>query len=378
MRILFWTENYRPLIGGVETLARALATELARRGHVVELITNQLHPTHPAEESDGGVRVHRLPLRKAIESRNPRSLLEIRHAIARIRAELQPDIEHVHFSGADLALQQMPGPGRPPHVVVTIHVLAGQVIASDAVRTRLTAPGTAIVAVSKAQFLSLRMGAPELAPRLHCIRNALPQASAPRTPPPDGPPVVLAPGRLIHDKGFDLAIRAFQPLRDHPAHPHLRIVGDGPERSRLEELSRTLDLGGSVTFTGWAVPEEVQAALDAAHLVVVPSRWDEPFGLVALEAAQRGRPVVAAQAGGLPEIVIDGRTGRTFPIGDGAALTEILRELLDHPARWAIMGAEGARWAEDNFAFSRFTERHLGLYAAPDVSGTGLFHEDPC
>jgi glycosyltransferase involved in cell wall biosynthesis len=140
-------------------------------------------------------------------------------------------------------------------------------------------------------------------------------------------PVFVFVGRLSREKGVASLVRAFARLRDDAPTSELRLVGDGDERAALEELARSLGLGDSLVFRGWLSPPEIERELAVAWASVVPSLWAEPLGLVAVEAAVRGVPVVASATGGLAETVRHGTTGLLFPNGDEDALSDCLSEI---------------------------------------------------
>lgn len=364
MRILFWSEQYLPLIGGVEVFARALSGALVDRGHECELITNLLHPSQPATEVDRGTTVHRLPLQDAFVRQDLKAIVQARRTIQAIRTRFQPDVEHVHFNGPILRIQQMASPAVAPRLVATLHLLVEQVTGSVAVQRALKDSRATLVALSRTGFETIRAEAPELAGRLRCINNSLPPSSLAPAPFPWDPPTLLALGRLTPEKGFDTALHAFARLASHPAAPRLDVVGDGPERPRLEALAASLGLAGRVRFTGWTSPDDVPRRFNEATIVLMPSRWKEPFGLVALEAAQMGRPVVASRTGGLPDIVVDAVTGRLVPPDDPVALADAIAELLADPSRLQRMGQAARERAASEFAFDRFIDQHLELYAS--------------
>ena len=135
-----------------------------------------------------------------------------------------------------------------------------------------------------------------------------------RKPPARGP--VLAVGRLVPEKGFDLLVEAVARTGDE-----LELVGDGDQRAALEQLAAAR--GASVAFLGALPPAELPARYKAARVVAVPSRR-EGFGMVAAEAAASGRAVVAADVGGLPDLVDDTNGVLVLP-GDADALAEALR-----------------------------------------------------
>jgi glycosyltransferase involved in cell wall biosynthesis len=139
-------------------------------------------------------------------------------------------------------------------------------------------------------------------------------------------------GRLVSDKGCDLLIRALRNLADRNLRPELTVVGQGPQRRALERLVASLDLQKQVTFAGAPPSEEVAKLLRQHHIMVVPSIWEESFGVVALEGAACGCVVLGSDGGGLPEAI--GPCGATFRRGDVSDLTWKLGHLLDHPDEW--------------------------------------------
>jgi len=153
--------------------------------------------------------------------------------------------------------------------------------------------------------------------------------------PPDPPlprlpasaPLFLFVGRLDIEKGVDTLLRAFAICHGSFPESRLRIVGRGELRPSLERLASSLGVQDSVKFCGWQEPQEINHELSQAWALVAPSRWPEPFGLVALEAMFRGVPAVVPALGGLAEIVEHGLTGLVFPAGDIRGLSKQLLNL---------------------------------------------------
>ena len=133
-------------------------------------------------------------------------------------------------------------------------------------------------------------------------------------------------GRLVSDKGADCLLRALASLRKKGITPRLSVIGEGPERPRLEEMCSELNLRDQVAFLGYKSQSEVSALLRRHRIVVVPSLWAEPFGMVALEAIASGCITIGSDQGGLPEAI--GPCGLTFPNGDVNALAEKLEMAL--------------------------------------------------
>lgn len=135
-------------------------------------------------------------------------------------------------------------------------------------------------------------------------------------------------GRLVSLKGVDHLLDALAMMDGNKARPNLTIVGDGPERAALEQRARPL--GSRVTFLGTQTPGEIATILREHRVLVVPSRWNEPFGIVALEGIACGCVVVGSAGGGLPDAI--GPCGLTYPNGDVAALSLAMGRALEDAA----------------------------------------------
>jgi glycosyltransferase involved in cell wall biosynthesis len=175
---------------------------------------------------------------------------------------------------------------------------------------------------------------------------------------PEGP-VLLAVCRLVPQKGVDVAIEALPRVRERHPDVHLVVLGEGPLRSQLAELAAAHGVEDAVSFPGRV--GDVAWWLRRAAVLVHPARW-EGFGLALLEAMLSERPVVASAVSSIPEIVVDGETGRLVPPGDAGALAEALSDLLEHPARASAMGAAGRALALAEFSVERMAERTAGVY----------------
>ncbi|MBA3544326.1 MAG: glycosyltransferase family 4 protein [Chthoniobacterales bacterium] len=137
-------------------------------------------------------------------------------------------------------------------------------------------------------------------------------------------------GRLVSEKGIDVLLEALGRLGAKDCTPQLTVVGSGPEMSSIEEIVTRLQLGDQVTFAGPKRGQELVDLLRAHKILVIPSRYDEPFGVVALEGIACGCVAIGSSGGGLPEAI--GPCGVTFPNGDVAALAETLDTLLRQPS----------------------------------------------
>jgi glycosyltransferase involved in cell wall biosynthesis len=177
-------------------------------------------------------------------------------------------------------------------------------------------------------------------------------------------------GRLDERKGLPTLLAAWSHLLRlaWPTPPLLRIAGDGPLREHVRRWQQRLSHPGTVELLGWT--EEMPAFHASLTVLAVPSRY-EGFGLAAAEAQAAGRPVVAAAASSLPELVRHGETGLLVPGGHPALLAAALARLLADPALARRLGAAGRRWIETRFSRQRMLDRLEELLHAAGVERGG-------
>jgi len=180
--------------------------------------------------------------------------------------------------------------------------------------------------------------------------------------PLDGPPRVAFVGRLVREKGLDLAIRAFARVAHDVPGAQFVVVGDGPERGSIEQLVAALNLTANVKMLGKLSRAAAESAVSDCWIQVAPSRWVEPFGLVAIEAQMRGTAIVASAAGGFLESVDDGRTGVLAAIDDQDAWARAMVGLLSDRERAEAMGRAGRARAIELFSDRVITERLIDIY----------------
>lgn len=183
-------------------------------------------------------------------------------------------------------------------------------------------------------------------------------------------PLVVTVGRLVHDKGHAVLLRAFRQLLSHQADARLCIVGDGPVRDELETLAGQLGIAERVELRGTVFP--TTDVLSRADLFVFPS-LEEPQGLAVLEAFAAGVPVVASRTGGIVEMVEHGVEGLLVDPGDPRALAEAMARLLERPDLAETLVCN-ARRRVDEFDIRRIARRYEELFdrlATRDASTTG-------
>ncbi|MEM9884487.1 MAG: glycosyltransferase family 4 protein [Bacteroidota bacterium] len=138
-------------------------------------------------------------------------------------------------------------------------------------------------------------------------------------------------GRLVSIKGVDTLLEALKELKVEGLMPKLTVIGEGEDRVKLEAMNQAFGLQSQVKFVGKKLGEELVAALNQHQIMVVPSKWNEAFGIVALEGIACGLAVVASRGGGLIDAV--GPCGITFPNGDSKALAEAIKQVWNQPKK---------------------------------------------
>jgi phosphatidylinositol alpha-1,6-mannosyltransferase len=175
-----------------------------------------------------------------------------------------------------------------------------------------------------------------------------------------GRPRCVAVGRFVAQKGLITLLRAWRRVLDHPTlrdrRPELVLVGDGPQRRRLQSMIDSDGLAGTVRLTGALTRAGVRSELQQAQVFALPVRTllgglnPEGLGLAALEAAACGLPVIVGNSGGAPETVRDGVTGFVVPPHDHRLLADRIVALLSDADRGRGMGAEGRRFVLERFS----------------------------
>ena len=353
----------------MERIVGQLTTGLAARGHELLVITQPVEralalsrvkssvlPNDPSWSRFGSVPVHRFPIHDAMERRDTQALARIQSEITSIRGDFRADvIHHAWFSG-DCIMELQTDEGTPR---VTVNHHAGYISEPIIVPLfkHLANRSEALVAVSHSVRSEMLGVMPQVADKVRVIENGVKVTSNVERQV-SGEPRILASGRFVGEKGFHTLLVAFALLLERQPHARLVLAGDGYSRIGLEHLAELLGITHRVTFTGWVGEQQMEELIAWSDIVAVPSIWAEPFGLTALEASERGRPVVASAVGGLPEVVIDGVTGLHAQAGDPYAWASAFDQLIRDPDRAWRMGAAGRERAHQEFSLERCVDRY--------------------
>ncbi len=337
VRLLYWTEFHWPSIGGIETYAVQFIPALRERGYEVAVITAHQYD-YPEEEILDGTTIHRLPFHEVLRARDPEAFVKLRRQVEAVWNDFAPDVIHANLYGPSIAMHLETNRRSPVPTVIAIHTDFSGFGGMGNIFRRSLDQAAWVTAVSKATLGDIRSMFPQIKDKSSCIYNGLVAENIEPRPLSADPPRVLCIGRLIKEKGFDVALDAFARIRDSFPNAMLTIAGAGPERPALERQAEALGLGQSVAFAGWVEPDAVYELVSQSTVMLVPSRWREPLGIVAIEAALMARPVVAARTGGLAEVVIDAKTGFLVDKEDPQALADRLSEVLSQPELAARLG----------------------------------------
>lgn len=324
MRVLIYSPAFYPSVGGLEEVVGLLATELHRAGDTVCVVSTTPH--------DGPE-----PFPFAVVRRP--GPLELLRRVRDCEVFLQANVS---LKGLwPLLLVRRP-------YVVSHHSWYrqpdGDLSWRDRLKRIVAHRAAASIAVSRAM-------ADDLGDPTTVIENPYrddlfaPDAAVPR----DGE--LLFVGRLVSDKGCDLLLDALGILHRRGTTPALTVVGSGPEAEPLARRAAALGLGERVRFVGRRTGEELRTELCRHRWLVVPSRYNEPFGVVALEGLACGCAVIGSAGGGLADAI--GPGGWTFPNGDTAALAALIER-----------ATRGAVPAPDPAAVARHLARHTSRRVA--------------
>lgn len=328
MKILICSHVFAPSIGGIETVSSVLAEQFTRMGSQVVLVTQT-----PGETSDAGYKVLRRPTVSKLLA-----LGRWADVVFQSQISLQTLLP--------LLLVRRP-------IFITCHGLPRRGDGTLGWQDRLKHAAFRLchtLAISEA------------------VANGLPQKSTVVGNPFDAAEFTVEEGirdkdivflgRLVSDKGCALALRALAILKENGCRPSFTVIGDGSEMAALKQLSADLGISDQVDFRG-SIREGRGRELARHKIMVIPSLWAEPFGVVALEGLAAGCVLASANAGGLPEAV--GPCGLLFPSGDAEALARVLHRLLTEPGLRQTLLAERPRHLE-RFQPENVARRYLEIF----------------
>ena len=371
MKILILNSEYPPVGGGAGNAGAHIARLLAKMGSEVVLLTSQ-YGDLPGEEVCQGVRILRGPTRRRFADRSNafEQVLFILGAAFRslnLLREFKPDVTLAFFglpSGAVawllktvagipyvVSLRGGDVPGFRPYDFWLYHKIAVPWL------HLIWRGAAAVVANSRGLYDLARAFDSRVA--IAIIPNGVDPEEYRASAREWSPPRLLSVGRVVYQKGYDVAVRALGGLRDIPW--DWKIVGDGPYLHSLRRMLNDLGLDGRVQFLGWETADQVKKHYADANLFVHPSRHEGMPNAV-LEAMASELPVLATRIAGNEELVLDQETGLLVPVDDVEGLRASLKELLANPQRREAMGRAARRRVEESFGWSRVAEQYQSIF----------------
>lgn len=359
--IVHFGKYYSPDTGGIESVTCSLARGAARAGHRVTVVCFQ-KSTAKNEDLLDGVRIVRVPLSRLIASQP----LGFKYVLSCLREARQADIVHLHAPNMLAALCSLII-GKRPRLLVHWHSdvinkgMLGRLLRP--LETALLKRADSIIATSRVyaeaspalrafsnKVTVVPIGVPDAkhSPSTVSEESQLPRALLGQI---EGKKVILAVGRLVPYKGFDVLIEAAKYLDSDAA---VVIVGGGPLQDSLLHAIQSYGVSDKVCLAGRLSDECLHKLFATASMYCLPSTYRaEAFGVVLLEAMAYGLPIVATDipGSGVPWVNKNGVSGINVPVGDAKALAEACNQLL-RSERERLQLSQGAR---DRF-LSKFTE----------------------
>ena len=384
MRILLLNDLARPT-GGAEVFTLALRDELRARGHDARLLASRAELAGEAGTADYSC----FGTTSWARTLNRVANLGAHRELARVLASFRPDVVHVRMFMTQLSPLILPLLRDRPSVYhaawyeaicpTGLKLLPGGEVcrqpAGRVCRRCLSPQAWTALMVQRALWARWRDAFDLVVANSETTRRLLAEhgigpivrvyngvAPRPARPPLTGPPTAAYAGRLSWEKGVDVMVRAFATIARGRPQARMVIIGEGPDRARLERLIAAEGLGGQVRMTGQLSRAQTEAALDRAWVQVVPSMVEEPFGNAFAEALMRGTALVAADHGGPSELVDHGQTGLLVPPRDADALSEALAGLLDDREWTERLGAAGRELALSQLTLEHCVDRFVELY----------------
>lgn len=356
-----------PTMGGSGIVATRLGMQLAKQGHDVHFVTYE--PPFELDLSQRGVFFHPVKITQYELFKYPDYALALAVKLAQVAREASLDLFHVHYAiphatSAWLSRQLLGGKG--PAIVTTLHGTDISLIGRDRSFFDLVrhsvANSDAVTAVS--DYLRRQT---ETVFSIQRPIEVIPNFAASPTESKRCP----RPEFLPRDCKVIMHVSNFRPVKRIPdvlatfalickqIRARLMLIGNGSGLEPAQAMARHLGLEQDILFLG--VQHNVEQLLAHADLFLLPSE-QESFGLAALEAMAQGVPIVASNAGGLPEIITDGEQGYLLPVGDVEGMAAQALKLLRNPAQHAAFSRAASQRAHSDFRPDRIVDQYEQCY----------------
>jgi glycogen(starch) synthase len=378
MRVAMVSWEYPPLVvGGLAAHVHGLATAMARAGHDVVVLT-RAHPYAPDDAELEGVRVLRahvdLPW---VPSDNPLAqVISGNHQLAQLGASVLPwqaDVVHAHDWLGAWAGDTLREAYKTPFVATVHatelgrhqgHLTSSTSEAINAAEWWLTYQAQRVICCSGFMVEEVVRSFQLPRDKIVMVPNGVDPSrfAAPGVPRAGSDaPLLVSWGRLEYEKGFQTLIGAVARLLGRRPNLRCAIVGRGTYSEDLRGVARGLGVGDAVQFAGFVSDDELVRLLNEATCAVIPSLY-EPFGIVALEAVSAGAPLIAAESGGLREVLTGTDAGLLFPPGNADALAAAVDRMLTEPGLAEKCQAAGAELVRTRYSWDAIAASTIEVY----------------
>ena len=370
MRILWWSERFFPYVGGIETLGYNLIPILQQQGYTVEVVCSHSERILPDKEEYQSIPIHRLHFDTALHKGDLKQFLKARQKLLKIKSNLKPDIVHIHFSGPSPLFHWQTRINDSSQTLVTLHSLPTiSKSGTNSLLLKTLKEACWVNGVSSHILESVSSFTLNRKSTTSVIYNGIDVPSIPiKSLPPT--PTILCIGRMVAWKRFNWAIDVFSEIVQQFKSAKLIMIGDGVERQKLESQVASLGLKEQVTFTGILSQEEIYNQLNESSLVLLPSTAMENIPYVAVESALMARPLIASNVSGLPEIVVDGKTGYLLKMDDRPAWLSSIKHLLENYSFATQMGMRARLHVQHKFSLATCAQNYHLLYQQLALNGT--------
>jgi len=370
MRILIINSEYPPIGGGAGNATAHIAKRLVRMGHTVSIITSRFGRL-PHKEQIEGLTIYRIPALRLKQDRStaveqitfiltasfwalsmipnfkPRTTLAFfgmpSGAVTWLVKKIYKIPYVISLRGGDV-------PGFRPYDFDAYH--------------KLISPFLRIIWKNSSAIVANSNGLHNLALKfdsrfeIPIIPNGVDLEEIKTMEREWSPPRLLSVGRLVHQKGLDLAMQALAGIKDMEW--EWRIAGDGPQMHMLKSLAKELGIDNRIVFLGWQSHEQLMEQYKQANLFLFPSRHEGMPNAV-LEAMASGLPVIASRIAGNEELVIDGKTGLLVPSEDIESLRDSLKKTLNDVPLREQMGRASRRHMEERYSWESTAQQYALL-----------------